>query len=565
MKYRRTGTRVSQQPKASEDVQRSVINHFMAQQAAAAETQRMLLKTLIDRNRDTAFGKDHGFAAIRSVADFQRQVPIQHWAEIDPYVDRQVAGEQGVLTHEPPLLYHWTSGTSGARKLIPFTRTCGEATEETLRIWLYTALRDNPRMLNGKVSMLVNPGIDAFTETRAPYGSVSGNLYFRMPKFLRQHYANTYDVYHIEDLQARFYTLLRFALEQNCSLTLTGNPAGQRQMFEMADRLSELLIQDIHDGTLSDRFEVPNHIRTSAINDLKPNPARARVLAQAKQANGTLRPVDYWPELEVVGVWLGGSMGHFAPSLREWCGEKFQFRDIGYMASEGIFSVPLANGTPDSALTLHSTFFEFVPETDFGHDGAPVLLAHELESGKNYQIVVTTSGGLYRYAINDVIRVSEMANGAPRIRFLYKGDNIQNIHGEMVTIDNVTTAIAASAKSLGIALRHFQAVADQSKSRYILYVEPMRATPAAALRTMLMRFEAEMRRQNLNYDYFRNNEYLKTPRLRLMREGWFAQINADQNSQGYRGAQFKPSVLAGAPQHPEMAEAEISFEAVPEA
>src|SRR6185437_3312194 len=122
------------------------------------------------------------------------------------------------------------------------------------------------------------------------------------------------------------------------------------------------------------RFDVPNHIRTAAINDLTPNPARARALAQAKQANGTLRPVDYWPELEVVGVWLGGSMGHFAPSLREWCGENFQFRDIGYMASEGIFSVPLANGTPDSALALHSTFFEFVPEADFDREDAPVLL-----------------------------------------------------------------------------------------------------------------------------------------------------------------------------------------------
>ena len=554
---------MSAQLKASEDARQSTIQHFMGQQAAAAETQRTLLETFVSRNRDAAFGKEHGFAAIRGVADFRRQVPIRQWDEIRPYVDRVVKGEHDALTQETPVMFHWTTGTTGTPKLIPYTRACEAATKQTLRLWLYTALRDNPRMLDGRVFMLVNPGVEGYTEPRIPYGSVSGNLYFRLPKTLRRHYSNTYDVYHIEDLQARFYTLMRFGVEQNCSFAVTGNPASLRSLFEMADRLSEELIKDIHDGTLSSRFEVPMHIRTAAVNDLKANPARARELTQAKQANGTLRPTEYWPDLDLAGVWLGGSMGHFAPSLREWCGEKFQFRDIGYMASEGIFSVPLANGTPDSALALHSAFFEFIPEADFGNDSAPILLAHELEAGQNYHVVVTTSGGLYRYAINDVIRVSEMVGAAPRIRFLYKGNNIQNIQGEMTSIDHVTAAVAACTGSLGIALRHFQVVADQADRRYVLHVEPTNALPAKALHALLARFEIELGRQNMNYEYFRDRGYLYPPRLRLMRAGWFAQISADQSGQGRRVAQFKPSVLSSAAHRPEMAEAEIRYEDKP--
>lgn len=545
---------------AWEDDQRSAIEHFMGQQAAAAETQRALLETFVGRNRDTAFGKEHGFAAIRTITDFRRQVPIRQWDEISPYIDRVVKGEHEALTQETPMMFHWTTGTTGTPKLIPYTRACEAATKHTLRLWVYTALRDNPGMLDGRAFALVNPGVEGYTEHRIPFGSVSGNLYFRLPKGLRQHYTNAYDVYHIEDLQARFYTLLRFALEQNCSVAVTGNPASLRSLFEMADRLSEELFRDIHDGTLSSRFDVPMHIRTAAVNDLKANPARARMLSQAKQANGTLRPMDYWPDLALTGVWLGGSMGHFAPSLREWCGETFQFRDIGYMASEGIFSIPLANGTPDSALALHSAFFEFIPEADFGNDDAPILLAHELEAGKNYHVVVTTSGGLYRYAINDVIRVSEMVAGAPRIRFLYKGNNIQNIQGEMTSIDHVTAALAACTTPLGIALRHFQVVADQADRRYILHVEPTQAVPEPVLHALLASFDIELGRQNMNYEYFRDRGYLHTPRLRLMRTGWFAQIAADHGGQGYRAAQFKPSVLAGAAQRPEMTEAEIHYE-----
>jgi hypothetical protein len=116
---------------------------------------------------------------------------------------------------------------------------------------------------------------------------------------------------------------------------------------------------------------------------------------------------------------------------------------------------------------------------------------------------------------------------------------------------------------LGIALRHFQVVADQADRRYILHVEPTQAVPASALHALLTGFDTELGRQNMNYEYFRDRGYLGTPRLRLMRAGWFARINADQGGQGYRAAQFKPSVLAGAAQHPEMAEVEIRYEDVP--
>jgi hypothetical protein len=545
---------------ASKTVMRSAIQRFMGQQAATAQTQAALLETMVRRNRDTAFGTEHGFRDIRGIGDYRRQVPIRQWTEISPYIDKVVKGQPGILTSEPPILYHWTTGTSGTPKMIPFTRSCDATTKHSARILLYTALRDNPKMLDGRIFALINPGIDAYTETQVPYGSVSGNLYFRFPGFIRQAYSNTYDAYHIEDLQSRLYTLLRFALDSNCSFAMTGNPSGLRTMFEMADRMSELLIKDIHDGTLSAQFDVPVHVRAAAVNDLVPNPALARVLTEAKERNGAMRPIDYWPGLGLISCWLGGSMGHFAPSLREWCGDKFQFRDIGYMASEGIFSIPLGNGTPDSALALHSAFFEFIPEADFGHEDAPALLAHELEAGQNYQVIVTTTGGLYRYAINDVIRVTEMDAGSPRIRFLYKGDNVQNIQGEMVSVDHVAAAMAAAIGAHGISLRHFQVVADQAERRYVLHVEPTRPLPAPALRALLFGFEIELGRQNVNYEYFRAHKHLEPPALRLMQDGWVAHIVAEQGGQGYRSAQFKPVVLTNAAQYPEMAETELALE-----
>lgn len=552
--------------KLTKAVLQRTIAHFMRQYGTVRETQGALLDSLVRRNRDTVFGVEHGFREIRDAGDYQRRVPVRQWAEFSPYVDQVVQGRNDVLTREPPFLFNWTSGTTGSPKMIPFTRRCEAAARLTHRIWIYKILLDNPELLSGpglmqgRVLALINAGVDGYTESHVPYGSVSGNMYFRMPQIIRQAFSNAYDVYHIESIEARYYTLLRFALQQSCSFMMSGNPSGFQFLFEMADRLGETLIRDIHDGTLAARFEVPNHVRAAAINELPPNPERARALSKAKEGTGRLRPIDYWPDLRVIGCWLGGSMGHFAPSLRDWCGESFRFRDIGYMASEGFFTIPLGSDTPDGVLALHSAFFEFVPEEDFGRPEAPVLLAHELEAGSNYHVVITTTGGLYRYAINDVIRVTAMDGGSPSIRFLYKGGNVQNMQGEMVSVEHVMATMSAATSALGLNLRHFQVVADLANRRYVLQIEPLQGLPQPALHALLSRFEKELGAQNVNYEYFRAHGVIDTPRLRLMQPGWYARITADHLARGRRESQFKPLVLASTAQHPEMTEMEIAFE-----
>ncbi|HTJ62686.1 MAG TPA: GH3 auxin-responsive promoter family protein [Alphaproteobacteria bacterium] len=547
----------------SKPVLQRAFAQFMRQYETVRETQSALLDEIVRRNSGTAFGRDHGFRDIKAVADFRRNVPVRQWTELSPYADRVVAGEQQVLTADPPVMYHWTSGTTGTPKMIPVTRACGAATSTTLRAWLCKALLDNPKLLKGRAFALLNAGVDAYTDAGIPYGSISGNFYFRMPRLMRQAYSNSYDVYHIEDLASRHYTLLRFALEHDCSFLMSGNPAGFRAIFELGDRMSELLIRDIHDGTLSNRFKVPAHVRAAAISDLNPNPARARKLAKAKEQSGRLRPADYWPNLQVIACWLGGSMGHFAPALRDWAGEAFHYRDIGYMASEGVFSIPLDNDTPDSMLALHSSVFEFIPEAEFGRPDSTVLMAHELEAGQNYQVVLTTTGGLYRYAINDVVRVSEMRGNAPLIRFLYKGGNVQNLQGEMVSVDHVMAALNAAIGPLGVTLRHFQVLADLPARRYVLHLEPTETLSHETLTALLTVFEQELARQNVNYEYFRAHGYLKPPRLRVMREGWYARIMADHLSGGRTEAQFKPWVLVSKAQHIDMQVDEVTLASSP--
>src|SRR5262245_24084482 len=79
----------------------------------------LLLRTL-HRQRDTAFGRDHHFHSIRSVADFRRHVPVAPYERLAPYIERVAAGETNALLADGPVrLFALTSGTTAARQLLP--------------------------------------------------------------------------------------------------------------------------------------------------------------------------------------------------------------------------------------------------------------------------------------------------------------------------------------------------------------------------------------------------------------------------------------------------------------
>src|SRR5262245_18892689 len=84
--------------------------------------QTDLLLRILRTQQDTAFGRDHHFASIRTVADFRRNVTIAPYERLAPYVERVAAGDTAALIADGPVrLFALTSGTTAARKLIPVT------------------------------------------------------------------------------------------------------------------------------------------------------------------------------------------------------------------------------------------------------------------------------------------------------------------------------------------------------------------------------------------------------------------------------------------------------------
>ena len=226
-------------------------------------------------------------------------------------------------------------------------------------------------------------------------------------------------------------------------------------------------------------------------------PAGARELDRLASQQGELLPKHAWPNLSVIAVWTGGSVNVYLSQLPDLYGET-AIRDHGLSASEGRMTIPLADGTPAGILDFYHNYFEFIPVEE--HDSArpTILEGHELEIGKDYFILLTTSGGLYRYDIHDVVRCVGFEGQAPLVEFLNKGKNFCSLTGEKLSEYQAVRAVKASFADLELPLETFTlAPVMDEHPRYVLLVEP----PAHRGRADELAHRVQANLERLNEEY----------------------------------------------------------------
>lgn len=520
-----------------------------------AEVQEQKLLSLIRRNEDTEYGRRFGFASIRTIADYQRQVPVISYEDIKDDMLRVVAGEKNIFTAENPVMFAQTSGTTGDPKYIPVTPTCrGRDHSDQMRTWMYHARKSHPGLLGKKVVSLVSPAVEGYTPSGLPFGSTSGHIYKNMPAIIRGTYSIPYEVFEIADYGAKYYTIMRIALEHEIRFLATANPSSVMKMCEKANEFSEEIIRDIHDGTLCTEFIVEPQIRDAVIRKLKPNPVLANRLTEMRsRRGGELKPVDYWPSLLLIGCWKGGSVGHYLTRFPFWFNpdgiRDIPVRDMGYLSSEARGSIPLSDQGSKGVLTVATNFMEFVEvqELEARRDNPAswqFKTIGELQEGREYYIFFTTTAGLYRYDINDVVKVVGRYNNTPEIVFLRKGRGMTNITGEKVSVNQIITVFGQAAEMNRVGVDHFKAEADQQNSRYLFRVEFTSPVASDIQQGFLDSLDRQLKELNIEYKAKRDSLRLGPPVLHVMREGWYERNRKKQVEEGMRAFQAKTQLLS---------------------
>jgi len=516
-----------------------------------AVQEQVLLERVVRPNQSSEYGRRHGFAAIASARDYQRAVPIVRYADIAAEIDRTVAGEAGVLVTEPVRRFFLTSGTSAKAKTIPVTSTfIGDKSRAFGLYWAFL-FGQHPDAQSGKVvgnfsdsagSYKLPTGAPASSEG-AYWSAVGAATQQRgkspLPKFVGA----------IRDSSARYYTVARILAEENVSLFMALNPSTILLLLRKMNEHRDLLIRDVERGGISGDFDVGAEAREHVAAKYPANPTRAaqlRELLSGDVATPSQEPAPalpayrVWPGLKLVVSWRSPMQRSYLKLLAPYLGGVPQ-RDYILMASEGIIAIPDEDHHSGGLLATPIHFYEFIPEEQAERPDPDVRLAPELEVGKNYVVLLSTSAGLYRYNISDVVHVRGRRGRTPIVEFLYRAGATSSITGEKLTEDQVVATVGALTARDRLALEGFTLVpAKEGFPRYLLLAE-LAALPAPeTLRALPRALDAELQSRNIEYAAKRTSLRLEAPEVWLVARGGYEALRQRRIAAGANDAQIKP-------------------------
>jgi hypothetical protein len=505
------------------------------------QAQLERLKEIIEPNIETIYGRSHGFEKIKTAKDFQQAVPINTYDHLSPYIDRMTRGEPNVLTAAAPFMFAITSGTSGARKFIPINPAYMAEFRRASTVSGYNMLKNYPRLPRGLTLSIFSPAEEGRTEGGLPYGAISGRLYLDEPKFIKKFVSPLpYELFLIKDYEARYFTILRCALMLPISCIYTLNPSTIALLGKRLKIYGSALVEDIANGTLNPPGEVTAETRKVLAPFLKPNKKRAAQLQMLLEKN-QLRADSAWPELTLISCWTKAAAAFYLQDFPELFGDT-PICDITYGASEGRGTVCLA---PDKqGLSINSHFFEFVEESEIDKENPHVLLGHELTVGTSYYILFTTSAGLYRYNINDIVKVVGFHNTVPLLEFLHKGGNISSFTGEKLTESHVTSAVKMMAKKMGFTVNFFTVIPEfRPEPHYNLLMEGAPDISAAFLEKSAAVLDECLSECNTEYGAKRESKRLSAPNVMPLEPGSYEHMRKYLVGKGVPDAQIKISHL----------------------
>ena len=505
--------------------------------------QRKVLMGILAANKDTAFGIRHGFADIGSEEAFRERVPVQEYEDLRPYVEEQERSGLPQLTRESPVMYNQTSGTTGTPKYVPVLKSGLERSKRLQKLFACIQYAQCPEGFQGKLLGLVSPAIEGRLASGKPFGSASGLIYRSMPRLARAKYVLPYEVFEIADYGIKYYLIVRLALaEKRITYLGSANPSTFFKMLEVMAENRKNLLEDIRCGTAKHLDLLEPRIAVAIRDRLKADPARARELEPLFADPSKVDFESVWPYVRIVTTWTGGSCGMAIAKLKSRLPDEAMVFELGFLASEFRGTVTVDGKTGEGVPTLEDNYFEFVEKEAREQGRSRFLGMGELEVGKDYYVFVTTPAGLYRYDMNDIVRVGGRFGNAPTLRFLQKGKGVTNITGEKLYESQVLEAVRQAEADEDLKVHFFQMLADEDAFRYELFMEAEIRTAEQA-RGIARRVDAYLQAANLEYRTKRGSDRLKPMALHVLKPGASEAYKRHFLAKGQREVQFKPMPL----------------------
>lgn len=505
------------------------------------DAQWEYLKWLLKRHEDTAFGRKYDFKNIKSIKEYQQKVPIHRWDDIAPYIERVKEGELTALfpANEKLIMFATTSGTSGIPKFVPVTETSYKLWNNT---WAHTwsnVMRESPATFDGKGLYFPGDPEEGFINN-IPHGAITAKAYAAQSAVIRTIYPYPFQVSRIKNYNARYYTIMRMALEQDISFIPIANPSVALALFNTAQVDRKNLIEDIRTGNLSHENLLPPELVKMLRKKIKPNPKKAQFLQDIYDVTGDFLPRDYWPNLKTMICFSGGSCRLYLKRVQEYIGDTQVF-DFGLLSSEARLSFPISSKHRGGVLTIESNFFEFIPEAQIDLPHPEILTLDQLEKGSRYFVLFTNASGLYRYNISDLVEVIGFHGNTPIISFCNKGSSISSLTGEKLTEMQIVESVRKASAKTGYDVTQFVACPhwDEKLPHYTILRDERADDNREQLQEFINCVEAELQEQNMEYSSKRSSQRLAPLTLKIVKSGGLHAYQEAKKNKCRNLSQFK--------------------------
>ncbi len=516
--------------------------NFVRKTRQVEATQAQFLQSVLARHQQTEYGRNNGFSDIKTIEQFQAQVPILPYSSYEPYLDRMTKGEPNILTADPVVYFSLTSGSTGTKKMIPVTyRFQNSLRRSNLATigFLNDALKQRGRQF-GK-TLITNTGqIFGHTSGGIEYGPAAAGV-FRMGKWLySQVFAHPSETPMIADSLARHYVCLLFALRDTSTRSIAANyPMLILRICAYLEQYAEDFIHDLETGTIASWLTLEPELRSSLEKQWSSNPRRAAELKAIVRSHHRLTPKHAWRNLSAIVTARGGTSDFYFERFPDY------FDDIpvfgaAYASAEGNIAVYPDVNVDGSIPAIESGFFEFVPQAQWEVEHPQALLANEVKAGELYRILMTNYSGFYRYDIGDVVEVIGFYEQAPLIVFRYRAGGAISSTFEKTTEFHATQVMQGLQQEFAIALEDFCITLSEHEfpAHYLVNIELAPNQNLDDPKAFLSSFERRLRAANTFYALNRQNQ-IPSPRLRILAPGSFAMLRQRQLQKGIPDSQLK--------------------------
>lgn len=440
--------------------------------------QNKQLSTLLNKARNTEWGKKYDFQSIHTYNDFCQRLPLQTYDDIKPFVTRMINGEKNILWPSTVKWYARSSGTTNDKsKFLPVTRNILYGCHYKGGIDCVALYLKN------------NPDSNFFSRK----GLILGGSHSPSSLNAKSHQG---------DLSAVLLQRL------NPLINLIRVPSKKIILMDEWESKIKAIVESTYNKD---------------VNSISGVPSWMLVLIKAiLEKTGNSYLTDVWPNLE---VFFHGGIS-FEPYQDQYKAlipsDKMHYMET-YNASEGFFGIQDNLTDPSLLLMLdYNVFYEFIPLEELNSPNPTILPLESVETGKNYAVVITTSGGLWRYQIGDTIRFTSVS---PH-KFVISGRtrHFINAFGEELMVDNADKAITLTNQATGAKVKEYTAapyfLLDKAKGFHQWFIEFVKMPTSLSEYANLL--DENLKKLNSDYEAKRYKCIsLQKPEIVAAREGTF--------------------------------------------